>query len=782
MNNRYIMIALNLAVGFMPLFSLGFNPDQYNVLWKTQSKNSSESMPVGGHSIGLNAWVEDGDILFYAQRSGSFDENNEYFKLGRFRVQLTPNPFEPGASFEQELKLHEGFVQLRGSSKTSEATVNIWVEALRPVIHVDVQGETETTAVVSYEGWRNEAVELPDESQGARFGCFSWEGYPGQVISYPDVVEQQDNGVLFYHRNRDDQLLIDFMIPYLGLDEVKNQIVNTQKGRTFGGYLTGDGFVQDGTGEATYVLTPYKAWKLRSVNVRNDHHIRIYTHVAQTDSLKRWQQDLEKQRLEGESDAEARWQTLNWWNAFWNRSHLVINADDTDSKAWTLGRNYQLFRYQMGCNWYGEYPTKFNGGNFTFDPSLVKSKKHYSPDFRNWGGGSFTAQNQRLLYWPLLKTGDFEAMIPQLEFYRRMLSAGKARVKTYFGHEGAYFCEQTENFGLPILTAWGWKEPEAKKRNRPPDLEPGVLQNKYIVYHYESQLEYSYMMLEYHRYSGADISDYMEFIKESIRFFDAHYQMRNQQLTGQALDKNGKLVIYPSTSCETYKNAKNPADVVAGLEVCLESLLALNDSGLTDEERRYFTGMQQRLPGYFYDTVDGDQILKPAESWKGIINNECPQFYPLFPFNRFTLNDEDAMEVFRNTWKHGTFRKDTFCSWHQDGIFLARMGMVQDAVDFNTKKMRDSGRRFPTFWGPGHDWAPDHNWGGSGMIGLQEMLLQTVDDEIRLFPAWPKEWDVDFKLHAPQNTVIEGVLRDGQFTLKSITPESRRKDIINMLE
>ena len=65
-------------------------------------------------------------------------------------------------------------------------------------------------------------------------------------------------------------------------------------------------------------------------------------------------------------------------------------------------------------------------------------------------------------------------------------------------------------------------------------------------------------------------------------------------------------------------------------------------------------------------------------------------------------------------------------SWHQDGIFFARMGLVQEAADYNTRKLDDSPRRFPTFWGPGHDWAPDHNWGGSGMIGLQEMLMQTI--------------------------------------------------------
>jgi hypothetical protein len=63
------------------------------------------------------------------------------------------------------------------------------------------------------------------------------------------------------------------------------------------------------------------------------------------------------------------------------------------------------------------------------------------------------------------------------------------------------------------------------------------------------------------------------------------------------------------------------------------------------------------------------------------------------------------------------------------------------------------------------------------MIGLQEMLMQTVGDEIRLFPAWPREWDVDFKLHAPRNTTVSGRLKGGTLTDLVVTPESRRKDL-----
>jgi len=198
---------------------------------------------------------------------------------------------------------------------------------------------------------------------------------------------------------------------------------------------------------------------------------------------------------------------------------------------------------------------------------LVSEKRSFSPDWRAWGGGSFTAQNQRLVYWPMLKTGDFDLMRPQFDFYCRALPNATARVKVYWGHEGCLFTEQMENFGLPIACAWGWEEPEARGRQRPKDFEKGVQVNSACIYHYEAQLEFAYMMLEYHRFCSADISPYLPFIKRSVKFFDGHYQMRHRQRSGQPLDENGKLVIYPSTSCESYKGAKNPSDVIAGLGV-----------------------------------------------------------------------------------------------------------------------------------------------------------------------------------------------------------------------
>ena len=67
--------------------------DKYNIIWESQSNNSSESMPLGGGDTGSNVWVENGDLLFYIQRSGSLSENGEYLKVGRIRIKLSPNPY-----------------------------------------------------------------------------------------------------------------------------------------------------------------------------------------------------------------------------------------------------------------------------------------------------------------------------------------------------------------------------------------------------------------------------------------------------------------------------------------------------------------------------------------------------------------------------------------------------------------------------------------------------------------------------------------------------------------
>lgn len=767
-------------------------------------------MPCGGGDIGLNVWVENGDVLFYLARSGSLDELNEYLKLGRVRLRLDPNPFATcDATFRQELVLREGHVDIRGGG----VLVRVWVEVHRPVVHVEVESEEEIQVTAAYENWRLTEELLPNDTR--RHACMELSGYPGEVRLSPDSVAHADGGVLFYHRNPPDNWLRRLQIEQQGLQAFCDQIPDDLSNRTFGGFMAGDGFQPAGESEGVYQTCAYKGWHLRSGKPARRHHLRVVTHIAQTETLAAWQAELRRRVAAPDVGHEA---TVAWWREFWARSWIAIQPDQPDAgnRAWRIGRNYNLFRYQLGCNAFGEYPSKFNGGSFTFDANLVGDAfKQRGPDWRQWGGGVFTAQNQRLLYWPMLKSGDADAILPQFELYRKALPGAQARVKANFAHEGAVYCEYIGVPGLALGHGYGWA---SGKEVRGPDLpfgdpranalhhygdpvEKGVMAAMSISYHWESQLEHAYMILEYHRFTGADISAYIPFIENAVVFFDQHYRKREELRSGRQLDENGHLVIYPSKACESFRGATNPADVIAGLDACVDGILTLDDARLTLRDKAFYRTLKATLPPYAYseageggampllkDIVPGAEAdepyarpgvrtILPARSWNKYGSGELPMLYPLFPFNRFALGRDD-MQVFRDTYEYGHFRKGRLWSWHQDGIFFARMGQTEKAADFNARKLDDSERRFPTFWGPGHDWVPDHNWGGSGMLGLQEMLMQTIGSEIRLLPAWPADWDVDFRLHAPGQTVVTGRVRSGQLVDLDVQPESRRQDVM----
>ncbi len=62
-----------------------------------------------------------------------------------------------------------------------------------------------------------------------------------------------------------------------------------------------------------------------------------------------------------------------------------------------------------------------------------------------------------------------------------------------------------------------------------------------------------------------------------------------------------------------------------------------------------------------------------------------------------------------------------------------------------------------------------------GMRCLQEMLLQSGDDgfattQIVLFPAWPCQWDVSFKLWGPLATSVDVVYAGGKLVSMVVDP------------
>ena len=779
---RRIFVLLFVFVSVSALWSR-----HANVIWNTPSRNSSESMPCGGGDIGMNIWVEEGDILFYLSRSGTFDENNCQLKQGRFRIRLFPNPFKDAKDFRQELKLKDGYVEVSAGG----TQIQLWADVYHPVVHVEITNAQPLRTEVSYENWRyKERMIRKGEGQQC---SYKWAPPKGAVTTADFVslsskrklpgMTKKGNLLLFYHRNP-EQTVFDIAVAQQGMENVKSQMMNPLKHLTFGGYLFGDNLEYTGTTDSIYADTDYRAWNFRSSKASRKEQFCIVLHTEQTATVEQWKQDLQinlqriapQGKISSKIVSQDKKQTRLWWNAFWQRSFIepienTENKNDSDIKKIT--RNYTLFRYMLGCNAYGSVPTKFNGGLFTFDPCHIDEKQAFTPDYRKWGGGTMTAQNQRLVYWPMLKSGDFDMMSSQFDFYNRMLKNAELRTQVYWQHNGACFCEQIENYGLPNPAEYGFKRPEW--------FDKGLEYNAWLEYEWDTILEFCQMILETKNYANADITPYLPLIESSLTFFDEHYRQLASRRGRKALDGNGHLVLFPGSACETYKMTNNASSTIAALKTVLENY------GKKDEMLKTIPP----IPLRYIEIKDSlnpaaspelKQTISPAASWEWINNVETPQLYPVFPWRIYGVGKEN-LELARNTYFYDpeAIRFRSHVGWKQDNIWAACLGLTEEAKRLALAKLSNGPHRFPAFWGPGYDWAPDHNWGGSGMIGLQEMLLQTNGEQILLFPAWPKEWDIHFKLHAPGETTVEATLKDGKVTDLKVLPESRKKDIIIMI-
>ncbi|WP_308743762.1 DUF5703 domain-containing protein [uncultured Bacteroides sp.] len=767
---RFYLIITILFIGVSALWS-----QHANVVWNTPSRNSSESMPCGGGDIGMNIWVEDGDILFYVSRSGTFDENNCQLKQGRFRLRLSPNPFKDATDFRQELKLKDGYVEIEAGG----TQIQFWADVFHPVIHVEIVNAQPLQTEVSYENWRYQE-RLIRKGEGQQCS-YKWAPPKGTItsadfVSPKENVSSRKNRLLFYHRNP-EQTVFDVVVAQQGMDGVKSQMMNPLKNLTFGGTLFGENLEFTGITDGIYAGTDYRAWNFRSSKAARKEQFCIVLHTDQTETVAQWEQGMQaalqriapKGRNSVKTIAQDKKQTRSWWNTFWQRSFIVAEGE-----AQKITRNYTLFRYMLGCNAYGDVPTKFNGGLFTFDPCHVDEKQSFTPDYRKWGGGTMTAQNQRLVYWPMLKSGDYDMMHAQFDFYNRMLKNAELRSRVYWQHNGACFSEQIENFGLPNPAEYGFKRPEW--------FDKGLEYNAWLEYEWDTVLEFCQMILETKNYADADITPYLPLIESSLTFFDEHYRMLASRRGRKVLDADGHLILFPGSACETYKMTNNASSTIAALRTVLETY------GQKEEMLRTIPS----IPLRYIEVKDSlnpasapelKQTISPAVSWERINNIETPQLYPVFPWRIYGIGREN-LELARNTYFYDPdaikFRSHT--GWKQDNIWAACLGLTEEAKRLSLAKLSDGPHRFPAFWGPGYDWTPDHNWGGSGMIGLQEMLLQTNGKQILLFPAWPKEWDVHFKLHAPDKTTVEVTLKGGEVKDLKVLPENRKKDIIIMIE
>ncbi|MBA3937608.1 MAG: hypothetical protein H0X38_09105, partial [Planctomycetes bacterium] len=471
----------------------------------------------------------------------------------------------------------------------------------------------------------------------------------------------------------------------------------------------------------------------------------------------------------------ARAATQAWWNRFWERSWILVGGD---AHAAEVTQGFVMQRWMTACAGRGPAPMKFNGGIFTVGQEpvagtpYVPEQGRQDADFRAWGS-NFWFQNQRLVYWPMIADGDLDTLAPFFAMFRSALPLATDRTRLAWKHDGAIFPETMFFFGLPNNTDYGWGNPGPE------------LTNPWIGRHFNNGPELLMMLLdtwELHRDEALATGTLLPLAEAYTVWFDQHWPR-----------VGGKLRFAPSEALETRQHAVDPLPDIAGLMQVLARLAALPEALITPAQRARWRTMLADLPPLPRGRTDavgkvpltsdqaaagGTAILWPAATFDKPNNSENPELYAVHPYRLFGVGLPE-LELARATYDAKRFA-DSTC-WGQQGIQAACLGWAGRAQAEAIANFTAYGNeRFRWFWRPAHDWEPDLDNGGAGQLILQSMLMQARGERILLFPAWPKAWDVDFRLHAAHDTVVAGTVRGGRVVAIAVTPESRRQDVVQM--
>jgi hypothetical protein len=746
-------------------------PTKYKITWTTPSIDSVDSMPLSGRfGAGANVWVQDGSIWLYLAHNGAYDETGRLLKLGC--VRLTPKSLNLGGEgFTQELDPSTGAITIR----QGDFKANLWFAG--ETLIYESTAEKESPLEVAYGTWRDKTKEGILYDMMNRRDTFTGD----QVIASPD-------GFLCFHRNDDHPVDSAGLARGQGI-RPESLPEKTTHGRVFGAAVCVDGGIsQPVESEVRWQFWNGKAWT-GTTPARKQHVITMRLKGEVGADPKKWPAEA-KALLDAKTRQAAKADELKRWSDFWSRSHIHINLQSTiDNRQSTdpgflVGRNYQLFRYMLACNRDGELPLLFNGGIFTPDNNgRIKGNNNdelptfegegSTPDFRRWTYCYFMSQNQRWLGWPTLASGDADLLSPTTRFYRDRAKVAADRARNQ-GTEGVAYSESLDIRGLcPVMPR--------------PD---GLCGAPHLTYHFSMGVENAWMNLQAHDVMGIPLDKDLDWIAGTVLFYDSFYRSALKKRSGKELGEDGKLVMYPANGLEFAGDATNPIDGIAAFQSVTDGLLRLKS--LPPAMRERLEAIRKTIPPLPVSRRHGVKSLLPAKTWNVDHNPWEPiEMYAAWPYRLVGVTRPDTIQLARDTWdtvpeNRARVSKLDY-SWMANVANMAALASPEKAKERAIYKMANTAApqaRFPAFFGPGHDWLPDFNWGGAGMTGIQEMLLAPepgTDGKLHLFPAWPAEWDVDFKLHAPGKTIIEASLKGGKLASLKVTPASREKDIVNWL-
>lgn len=578
------------------------------------------------------------------------------------------------------------------------------------------------------------------------------------------------------------------------LESRDGRIILTQK-FTEGDYYCGSAVAVGMIGRRTEILTADE----REIRLAAEAGSGTFTVLIATAASFDPKEDIIAAALEQLATAEKKgYASLSqsnkaWWHDFWSRGYVDLHSKD--GLADTIEQNYTYYLYVMACSSRGRFPAKFNGMIWIT-----------GGDKRSWGG-QYWGANQECLYNALLATNRMQLLDPMFDMYSGMYDSCSTAARQQWGSQGIYIPEtvafdglarlpddiatemrdlyllrkpwdqRSERFlamartGQPHSSRWNWMGGGSYVDGvwQPTERGGGPYGPVTHIFSRGAKIAYTYWQRYEYTLDEAWLRDRAyPMLKGVAEFYRTYPNLKKGE--------DGKYHIHHVNSNESVQGGRDPDEEIASMMGILPAVIKASEIlGLDAQMRLLWKDLLDNLAPL--PTAGSPPVwiraLPPVFRGRGDgrpDGNTMPQWF----FDLCTLENTDPeTKKIANATMDGYLRgPDTRPGvLSKVGVAAAMMGRT-DAVRYLLPNQLSFPDRAPILANR-LDQREGQQTTNAQRLGraadtLQTALIQSVgagparEPVIRVFPAWPREWDATFTLLARGAFLVSSSMKAGR--------------------
>jgi hypothetical protein len=749
---------------------------QSDLIYRSPAAQPSEGLPIGNGRMGTLVWTDPSAIRLQINRVDVSAVNKDHAGLqgipmpgrpysptdyggacAQIAIDVGGRPFAPGKTFTQRLGLYEAQAAITGDG----VGIRCFVSAARDVLALEID-------------------DCRDTPQPIRVTLSMWRP--------PEVVHGNHTARYEFAQSADATLVVQRFHEkdYHCASAVAVRIV----------------------GAATQAQAPSDTARLITAPASKGKRTVLISSAASSAA----DADVGKTAVRLLDDAAQRTyddllaEHARWWRDFWSRTFVHLTSDDGIARFMQQVRYLHL--YYMASTSRGALPPRANGSIFLTEG-----------DTRRWGS-QFWVWMTEMLYFPLLAADAVDLTAPFFDMYVRQLPSCEQAARQRWNAQGGAYFPETNPFDGPVVL--------------PEDVVPEIRQllSGQKTYAEVSDRAKALCQFDGHLSSLGPIADrrtrqytFISHILSSGSELAVHAWWRyrhtgdRQWLRTHAYpllrgtvefyrhmvqkDQRGRYHLSGTNAHEDFWGVKDSIMDLAAIRGTAP--LAIRAAEILDVDAELRTQWKELLDNLAPYPMGSDPQSKALagsvladDVWaaghvgdvnEGHHNPEDVWLNPVFPFEDWTLEtrqppvDTIVQKTLDLAPKHGSILAgDPVGSAIRTPIAAVRAGR---------------GRELPTILAgyyaalAGSYSAPLPNGMSTfegcnaqsiehlGLVSmiLQEALLQTVSarpggpEIMRVFPAWPKQWEASFRLLARGGFLVTSAMRGGK--VECVEIESR---------